>query len=108
MSRPPSPPLAAALAEAALGTWQAFGLAGYARVDFRVDAAGSVFVIDINANPCISPDAGLAAAAEMAGIGFDGLIDGIVAAALARAEREQRLRPRRRPPASVPGASAPL
>ena len=37
--------------------WQIFGLRGYARVDFRVDAAGLPWVLEVNANPCLSPDA---------------------------------------------------
>lgn len=55
----------------ALDCWQAFGLAGYARVDFRVAADGTPFVLEINANPCIAPDAGFAAALTRAGIAFE-------------------------------------
>src|SRR5690606_34720353 len=39
-----------------------FGVGGYARVDFRVDATGKPWILEINANPCLSPDAGFAAA----------------------------------------------
>jgi D-alanine-D-alanine ligase len=58
------------LQEIARRCWQAFGLAGYARVDFRVDAAGHPCILEINTNPCLSPDAGFAAALERAGISF--------------------------------------
>jgi D-alanine-D-alanine ligase len=51
--------------------WDLFGLRGYARVDFRVDAAGKPWVLEINANPCLSPDAGFAAALDRAGIRFE-------------------------------------
>lgn len=51
--------------------WEEFGLAGYARVDFRVDGAGQPFILEINANPCLSPDAGFAAAVARAGLDFD-------------------------------------
>jgi len=54
--------------------WKAFGLAGYARVDFRIDAAGQPWILEANANPCLSPDAGFAAAASRAGISFDEVI----------------------------------
>lgn len=54
----------------ALRCWRLFGLSGYARVDFRVDAAGTPFVLEVNANPCLSPDAGFAAALEQAGIAY--------------------------------------
>jgi D-alanine-D-alanine ligase len=50
--------------------WQLFGLGGYARVDFRVDAAGQPWILEINANPCLSPDAGFAAALAQASIPF--------------------------------------
>ena len=46
------------LEETACRCWKIFGLRGYARVDFRVDAAHRPWVLEINANPCISPDAG--------------------------------------------------
>lgn len=50
-----------------LACWEAFGLAGYARVDLRLDEKNGPFVIDVNPNPCIAPSAGFIAAAEEAG-----------------------------------------
>ncbi len=44
-------------------------------------------MIDINTNPCITPDAGFAAAGTEAGIAYDGLVARIVAAAVARPRR---------------------
>ncbi len=55
----------------AIRAWTVFGLNGYARVDFRVDGSGKPFILEINANPCLSPDAGYAAALERAGIPFE-------------------------------------
>jgi len=40
----------------ALKCWDVFGLKGYARVDFRVDADGKPWVLEINANPCLSSE----------------------------------------------------
>ena len=50
--------------------WIGFGLRGYARVDFRVDPAGNPWILEINANPCLSPDAGFAAALAQGGLAF--------------------------------------
>lgn len=69
------------LARMSLKCWEIFQLRGYARVDFRVDAAGKPWVLEVNANPCISPDAGFAAALEQAGISYADGIGRIVAAA---------------------------
>ena len=73
-----------ALAHLARRTWSAFGLSGYARVDFRVDEQGRPTVIDVNANPCLSPDAGFAAALARAGIPYPDAVARILDAALAR------------------------
>jgi D-alanine-D-alanine ligase len=58
------------LKEASLACWHLFGLKGYARVDVRTDNNDNVFVIEINANPCISPDSGFVAATKKAGYPF--------------------------------------
>ena len=62
--------------------WTLFGLTGYARVDFRVDPQGRPFILEVNPNPCLEPDAGLPAACAQAGLAYDDLIEGIVRAAL--------------------------
>ncbi len=66
------------LKEAALKCWHLFGLRGYARVDARTDSMGNVFVIEINANPCISPDGGFVAATKQAGYTFSEVIQRII------------------------------
>jgi D-alanine-D-alanine ligase len=53
-----------------LQCWRLFGLNGYARVDFRVDAGGRPWILEINANPCLSPDAGFTAALATTGVPF--------------------------------------
>lgn len=54
----------------ALECWKLFELKGYARVDFRVDELGVPWVLEVNANPCLSPDAGFYAALEESNVGF--------------------------------------
>ena len=78
--RPEDRALKARLAAIVRQCWRTFGLRGYARIDFRVDAEGRPWVLEVNANPCLSPDAGFLAAAAEAGYGPDRVIDRICAA----------------------------
>jgi D-alanine-D-alanine ligase len=64
-------PLVARLDDLAHRCWMLFDLRGWARVDFRVDQWGQPWILEVNANPCISPDAGFAAALERASIPYD-------------------------------------
>ena len=85
-------PLLAELKALALHCWKLFGLRGYARVDFRVDSHGRPWILEINANPCLSPDAGFAAALARAGIDFTKAVEWIVADGIER-QRYHRMRP---------------
>jgi len=76
--------LLAELDRLARACWALFDLAGYARVDFRVDDAGQPWILEVNTNPCLAPDAGFVAAAARMGLGFDDLICQIVAEALSQ------------------------
>jgi D-alanine-D-alanine ligase len=58
--------------------WQLFGLRGYARIDFRVDEAQQPYVLEINTNPCLSPDAGFLAAAGQAGLSLTDVVQRII------------------------------
>lgn len=62
----------------ALDCWKIFGLKGYARVDMRVDNDNRVYVIEVNANPCISQDGGFVAATVEAGYDFTEVIKRII------------------------------
>jgi len=48
--------------------WNELGLKGYVRLDFRLDHHGNPYVIDINANPCLSGSGGFMAACRQAGM----------------------------------------
>ncbi|MBI4579127.1 MAG: D-alanine--D-alanine ligase [Planctomycetes bacterium] len=54
--------------------WRLLGLRGYARVDFRVDAGGRPWILDVNANPCLSPDGGFVEAAARVGLSFTEIV----------------------------------
>jgi D-alanine-D-alanine ligase len=62
--------------------WTAFDLHGYARVDFRVDSDGQPWILEVNANPCLSPDAGFAAALQQDGLSFTDAVERIIADAV--------------------------
>lgn len=54
--------------------YRSLGLSGYARMDFRVNAAGQVYVLEANANPNIAASEDFAQSALAAGIGYDDLL----------------------------------
>ena len=60
--------LIARVGELAKAAWRAFGLRGYVRVDFRLDAAGEPCILEVNANPCLAANGGFMAAAAKAGL----------------------------------------
>lgn len=64
--------------------WQIFRLRGYARIDVRLDRQGVPWVLEVNANPCLSKDAGFVAAAAEANLGYEEVIEAVVSAALRR------------------------
>jgi len=66
------------IGEAVLACWHTFGLKGYARVDMRTDADENVYVLEVNANPCISPDSGFISAAVHAGYTHEKIISHII------------------------------
>ncbi len=67
---------------AARRTFKLFGGAGYARIDFRSDSLGRLYVLELNPNPDISPDAGAARQARARGWSFARFVERIVAIAL--------------------------
>lgn len=71
-------PLLQNLMDMARRCWHLFGLRGYARVDFRVDERNQPWVLEINTNPCLSPDAGFVAAASQAGLNFRQVVERIL------------------------------
>jgi D-alanine-D-alanine ligase len=58
------------LQQLAVDAFRALGCRDYARVDFRMDGEGNIFILEINPNPDISLDAGYARALNAAGIEY--------------------------------------
>ncbi len=88
------PDVAGGAAELAVAVWGALGLAGFARVDLMLEAAsGQLFVLEADTVPGLTATSLLPQAAEAGGLGFDELVERLLA--LARPLRS----PRRSPPA---------
>jgi len=62
--------------------YKALHLTGYARMDFRLRADGSVFVLEANANPNLSADEDFANSALSAGLPYDELLTRILSLGL--------------------------
>ena len=80
-------PLGAELKRLALEAWKAVGGEGYGRVDIRIDSQGRPWILEVNANPDIAPDAGLARMARVAGMDYPALISAVCEAG-ARRQRQ--------------------
>jgi D-alanine-D-alanine ligase len=79
-------PLSAAQAESiariAKRAYRALDLNGYARIDLRMDAEERVYVIEANPNPNLAYGEDFAESAEVNGLGYERLLDRIVALGL--------------------------
>ena len=62
----------------ALRCWKIFGLNGYSRIDMRIDKNNIPYVIEVNANPCLSPDSGFVAATKAKGLEFSEVVRRII------------------------------
>jgi D-alanine-D-alanine ligase len=83
------PDLRANVQRVSLQCFNSFMLRDYGRVDLRVNGKGDVFVLEINANPCLSPDAGFASAVEKGGISYMQMVEKLVSFMVARNEKRQ-------------------
>ena len=79
-----SPELAEEIRRMARTAWRAVGGDGYGRVDLRIDGTGRPWLLEVNSNPDIAPDAGLARMARVAGMDYTALIGRVLDEAFRR------------------------
>jgi D-alanine-D-alanine ligase len=77
--------ITATLQQTAVAAFQALELRDYGRVDMRLQADGTVHVIEVNPNPWLSSRAEFAMAARKAGRTYPQLVEEIVELSIARA-----------------------
>lgn len=82
-----SPELQERLERIALKVFRVFHLQDFGRIDFRIDQEGRPYVIDVNPNPDISPDAGFPRSSAAAGYSYAETIEEICRLALERHAR---------------------
>ncbi len=70
--------LAQEIKDLALAAHRAVGAPPYTRVDFRSDDQGRLFVLEVNPNPDLGPEAGMGLQAQAAGLDYSQLILTIV------------------------------
>ena len=73
--------LATLIGDTAVKAFRTVGGWGYGCVDIRLDEDGHPRVLEVNCNPCLDRDIGLARSAGQAGITFPGLLQAILKAA---------------------------
>ena len=69
--------------------FRVIGCQDYARVDFRLDENENVYVLEVNPNPDISPDAGFAAAVAAGGLSYEDFIKIVLDNVLERLNKDQ-------------------
>jgi D-alanine-D-alanine ligase len=72
------------LEQIAMQVFKLFECRDYARVDFRVDQDGRMYVIDVNPNPDISPQSGMSRQIKVKGMTYKHFIGGVIEKALQR------------------------
>jgi D-alanine-D-alanine ligase len=87
------PALAARVRRVATDAFRAVGVRDYGRVDVRLAANGTPYVVDVNPNCDLSPNAGMVRAAAAVGIDYGALAGLLVRYALRRRRAEADITP---------------
>lgn len=80
--------LVESLGQTSLYCFRLFGLRDYGRIDIRVDKTGRVYVLEVNANPCLSPDAGFPATITQSGMSYDDMVKSFIGFMKCRRSRQ--------------------
>lgn len=78
------PEIQRALCDVGLAAYRAVGARDYARVDMRIDADGSPYVLEVNPNPDLSDECAFVQCASVAGLSYTQMIGRLIDCALAR------------------------
>jgi D-alanine-D-alanine ligase len=79
------------IADVARRAWDVIGCRGYARVDMRLGDGDVPYVVEVNCNPDLSPEAGFHQAARVAGYSYEAMVVNIVEVARRQHEAAERL-----------------
>lgn len=66
------------LKDAAIKSYKIFNVRDYGRIDFRIDKKGKIFILEVNPNPDLSRESGIALMAKRRGMEFEDLIKKII------------------------------
>lgn len=72
----------------AIKAYKLFECRDYARVDIRIDRDGKIYVLEVNPNPDISPQSGMARAIKAQGMTYEEFIKVVLERAIQRCNRE--------------------
>lgn len=74
---------------AGVKAFKLFGCRDYARVDMRIDRDGKIYVLEVNPNPDISPDSGMARAIRVQGMTYAEFVGTVLEKTLQRKDGER-------------------